>query len=75
MNHDFLLSRGLRVVHYPRYIRAGPIQYIWRVATHDSNWQISTKSITLIRFNFLIESTGCLTVSVPTLIAYNSVIC
>ena len=32
--------------------RAGPIQYIWRVATHDSNWPIATQSITLIRFNF-----------------------
>ena len=33
-------------------IRAGPIQYIWRVATHDSNWPIATQSIALIRFNF-----------------------
>ena len=30
------------------WTRAGPIQYIWRVATHDSNWQIATQSIALI---------------------------
>ena len=36
--------------------RAGPNQYIWRVATHDSNWPIVTQSITLIRFNFWIKS-------------------
>ena len=32
------------------------VQYIWRVATHDSNLPMETQSITLIRFNFWIKS-------------------
>ena len=50
-------NQHLQHTHYYSLLsRAGPIQYIWRVATHDSNWPIATQSIALIWFNFWIKS-------------------